>query len=230
MFRSGSRSTVLALATLTLVPGVACASSIAVGGSTFNETFSFPDGTTTFHHAPEEGDSHGYSVDITLDSFGDWGSITFDAQNFSHENIAFTLSFTLPLDPKIYDGAAASITGNGTWSGTPFAATGASLVLDAGPPRTNLGVDVSSGCTPPSGNSSFLCATADAGAAFAPRLYNILYGSLTFSMGGSGRGVASEANHLEWDVYFEVDPVPEPVSAPLIGGGVLALALRRRRA
>ena len=233
MFRSKNWSTVFALAILSLVPGLASASSIAVSGSTFNENFSFPDGTTTFHHGPTEGDSHGYAVDITLYSFGDWGSITLDAQNFSDEDLTFTLSFTLPLNPVIYDEAYSSITGNGTWSTGPFAVSGASLVLDAGPPPspgTNLGVDVSTGCSVPSNGSSFICPAASADAVFAPRFYNTLYGSLVFSMGGSGSWDASQANQLGWDGSFEVDPVPEPVSLPLIGGGLLALALRRRRA
>ena len=47
-------------------------------------------------------------------------------------------------------------------------------------------------------------------------------------MGGSN-SPDYQANQLEWDAYFEVDPVPEPVSLPLIGGGLLAFALRRRR-
>jgi hypothetical protein len=103
------------------------------------------------------------------------------------------------------------------------------LVLGAAPPATNLGIGVGSGCSVPRLASSFLCSTASADAVFAPQLYSTLYGTLAFTMGGSGSGIASQANQLEWDGYFEVDPVPEPAGLPPIGGGLLALALLRRR-
>jgi hypothetical protein len=234
MFRLRSCGPVLALAILSIIPGVVSASTITIAGQSFTDTISLPDAITAFHLGSTESVSNGYTVDTTVDYYGSWGTITFDAQNFSSQALTFTLNLTLPLDPGMYDAAHSSMTGNGTSSRNPFLVSVVSpaanvLVLDAGDPMANLGIDVGNGCTVPSGKPSFLCTTSSAGATFAPQSYSTLYGALAFSMGGSNSD-PFHANHLDWDVYFEVDSVPEPASLPLIGGGLLALVLRRKRA
>jgi hypothetical protein len=219
-----------------MVPGVASASNITVSGSSFTDDIPLPGMIATFHLGATENGVHQYIVDTTIDYYGGWGTITFDAQNFSDQALTFTLSLALPLDPMMYDEAYTSITGNGTASTSSFDVSTVSpasnvLVLEAGDPAADLGVDVGGDCTVPVSldGSSFTCSTSSADAVFAPQSYDTLYATLAFSMGGSSSD-ASHANHLLWDAYFEVDPVPEPVSLPLIGGGLLALALLPRRA
>jgi hypothetical protein len=234
MFRPKSCGPILALAILSIVPSAASASSITVSGSSFHDTIPLPGVITTFHLGATENGSHQYIVDATIDYYGGWGTITFDAQNFSDQDLTLTLNLTLPLDAMLYDAAYSSIAGNGTSSTGSFdvskvpPATNV-LVLQAGDPAADLGVDVGAGCTVPSGVPSFLCGASSADATFAPQSYDTLYVTLAFSMGGSN-SPDYQANQLAWDAYFEVDPVPEPVSLSLIGGGLLAFALRRGRA
>jgi hypothetical protein len=234
MFRPKTCRPIFALAILSILPGIASASTITVSGSSFTDTIPLPGVITTFHLGATENASHGYIVDTTIDYYGGWGTMTFDAQNFSGQALTFALNLTLPLDPLLYSEAYTSITGNGTSSTSSFGVSVAPpaanvLVLEAGNPAADLGVDVGAACTVPSGISSFLCSTSSADAVFAPQFYDTLYGTLAFSMGGSN-SFDYQANQLAWDAYFEVDPVPEPVNLSLIGVGLLALAMRRRRA
>ena len=146
MFRSRISGAALALAILSIVPGAASANTIEVTGASFTtDTICLPDAITTFHLGPTENDLHGYTVDTTIDFFGSWGTITFDAQNFSNEALTFSLNLTLPLDALPYDAASSSITGNGTSSISSFFVSVVSpaanvLSLDAGPPTTDLGI------------------------------------------------------------------------------------------
>jgi hypothetical protein len=232
MFRVEICGPVFALAMLSIVPDAAFANSITVSGSSFTDTIPLPGVITTFHLGATENDSHQYIVDATIDYYGGWGTITFDAQNFSDQDLTLTLNLSLPLDAMLYDSAYSSLAGNGTSSTSSFSVSKVSpatnvLVLEAGDPAADLGVDVGTGCTVPSGVSSFLCSASSADATFAPQSYTTLDATLAFSMGGSN-SPDYQANQLAWDAYFEVDSVPEPAGLSFLGG-LLAFVLRRRR-